>query len=226
MATDDNLPAADAALVLEYADHMAADGYTLRLQRYGHTTEREASRLVKELAETVGLEQTGSGTNGLQEAYELAGGKGSLTLIRSGNGSGPGSGAGSANGKVQTFLVLEGTHEDSSGLLELQALMEPVLAKASDGGRWSVKVQGDMAGTGEAPQREQAAVDWAGRLMEARMNGAYREGGISNLIFASDRLAVKATKDDDTALQVSIRQDTETGGWKLAVGAPMLTGEF
>ncbi len=208
-----------AGTVLDYASGILSDDYRFTLQHYGEIRGQAAVGLVREIASSTAMVKLETRAPELQEAYRLEEASGTLTLIREPN-----------TDRISTLLVLEGTKDSRESVLTLRDRLDAALEKASAGGRWSTKVTGSLnrpAGEAVSGQAAETAVtSAASRLLEARSNGVYRDRGLVNLTFASGLLPEKASGRDDTALQIALRLDTESGSWKAAVGAPMLTGEF
>lgn len=215
---DAGAPAADkdTRQVMAYAEAFMAEGYTFTLQHHGTADERQGTRLVKELSRLTELERKDSAADGLQETYRLGGEAGTLTLVH-----------GAKSGKLQEVLILEGTEANKDTILELQRRLSGLLSKETQNGRWSTKVQGDWEQpAGSALTPEEAVEQTAEDMLGAERSGMYRDSGTVSMTFTSDELTQTASKRDRTALQTSLRHHSETGGWKLTVGAPMLTGEF
>ncbi|MNC64778.1 hypothetical protein D3C75_1150110 [compost metagenome] len=62
-------------------------------------------------------------------------------------------------------------------------------------------------------------------LLAASELESYRDHGIVNTVYRTERTGLKA-EGSKAGFQTALHRNTETGTWNLAVGAPMLTGEF
>lgn len=205
-----------AGRILDFADEALAEDYRISLQFYGETDWRKAEALVQDMDDALGLESLDSAAGELQAAYRLMNGPGTVTFLW--------------NEKAEEWITvvrLEGDRREAGRLLELQEALDALLEQAADNGLWSTKAEGAWrSGSSAEGVPERQVEELAGARLKAQRKAVYREGAMSHMTFTSELLPVKASKKDNTALQTSLHRDSETGNWKLAVGAPLLTGEF
>jgi hypothetical protein len=211
--------AEETARVLAFADQTLAHNYHISLQYYGEMDGQNADALVSRMDGILDLERMQTAAPDLQTAYRLNAGSGTITFVRHGG----------TEGRVQSVVRLEGGRQDTAQLLLLQSELDALLAPVSDNGLWSTKTEGswnavESAEKGVSPEKAVEAL--AEGLLKAKPQDVYREGSMSHMTFTSEMLSVKASKRNATALQTSLLRDSVTGEWKLAIGAPLLTGEF
>jgi hypothetical protein len=202
--------------VLALASSQLKDGYTVSLQWYGQVKQDVAAELKTELGAIIGLEKIGAASAD-QESYRLVTEEleGSLTFVQAGHGQ-----------HVQVVVSLEGTPVQASGMITLQSKLADSLSGWDKEGLWTTKAQGVWSLPGEDASRQGKLSGAVEDTLKGQVSSIYKDRGIVSMTFRSELLPVKASKEDATALQTAYQQDTETGEWKLSIGAPMLTGEF
>lgn len=130
-----------------------------------------------------------------------------------------------ADGLVQAVVMLDGDDTSADALAQAMQGLDGWLRQAAGG--WSVKLAGSWSGAAAAGEAPEGSLElMAGKLLAAEPDGLYREAGISNATYRSALLPFKAEGSGATSLQTALHRDTETGEWRLAIGSPVLTGEF
>lgn len=137
---------------------------------------------------------------------------------------------------VQASLLLEAPAAQADALAEVRSRIDQWLDERDSDGAWSVKAEGiwgidymQSADTGSGEQLEliqEQVVSMAGKVLGAQRADSYREGSLAHDTYRSATLPFETAGAEGIKLQTAVRQDTETGEWKVAVGAPMLSGEF
>lgn len=210
MAGNDTPPVFSPQPVLEFASRSMTEGYTVSVQWYGRLDDGQAAGLLETLRTSFRLEESGSQiilthTDG---AVSLRGAWSRL--------------AGSHEGEA--FLRLEADGSNGTELTEAGSRIDGWLRQSGGQGDWSVKAVGSWSGSGAA-EPEEALAGLAGTLLAAESLGVYKDQGIVNTLYKTELTGLKAV-GSEAAFQTALHRNTETGTWNLAVGAPMLTGEF
>lgn len=202
--------------VLALAASQLKDGYTVSLQWFGQVAQEEMAKLKAELEAIVGLDKV-EAASADQESYSfgLEGQVGSLAFVHAGHGQ-----------HVQVVVRLEGTSGKAAEMISLQSILSDSLSGWDKDGLWTTKAQGAWKLPAEEASHETKLSGAVEDTLKGQVTSIYKDLGIVSMTFRSELLPVKASKEDATALQTAYQQDTETGEWKLSIGAPMLTGEF
>lgn len=210
-AGDGAKPAFSVEPVLEFAALSLAEGYTVSVQWYGHMDEDQTDRLRELLQSGFRLDESAG-----PAVTHISPKEGSLlqgTWSRLSDGH-----------EGESFLRLEAGGAEAGALAAAGSRIDGWLRETGAAGDWSVKAAGVWKGDA-AMQPEEAVKGLARTLLGAEELESYKDRGIVNALYRTSRIGFKA-EGTEAALQTALHRNTETGAWNLAVGAPMLTGEF
>lgn len=197
--------------VIAFASGSMAEDYTISIQWYGHMDEAQSAGLKELLQHGFLLEEAAAGMVSLSSAGEGNSLRGNWSRLS-------GSHAGEA------FLRLEADGTEARALAEAGSRIDGWLREAGAAGDWSVKATGVW--NGGAAQHPENAVDGLARtLLAAEELETYKDQGIVNALYKTELIGLKA-EGTEAGFQTALHRNSETGAWNLAVGAPMLTGEF
>ncbi|MDF2923231.1 MAG: hypothetical protein K0R57_2145 [Paenibacillaceae bacterium] len=205
----------------EFASASMQDGYRSSMQWHGELSGEDYSLLREKLYHFFGDKKAdgsgtagGSGGFGQNDGWEIAG-----TLAAA--PAKPG------NEAVHALILLEAEAGEAFRLTEAAEQIGYWLAGLAATGSWTLKLEGTwLEQDGNSSVLSQVLAGQAKRILQAEENGRFQDNGMLNLTFRSSLLADIVVDAGGTAMQTALRQDTETGEWKLAIGAPLLTGEF
>jgi hypothetical protein len=213
--------AAGVDRLLSFAEAAMKDSFVTSLQWYGSLNAEKATYLADRLHAAygcnTGLQQTAAQW---QDACTFGGGtdagwSGVLTVM-SGQGH-----------EEQASVRLEAVPGYADKLAEVRRQVDGWLSEAQGAGGWSVKLEGtwsEAAAENSTPERELAGLSRS--LLQSEGGEVYRDGSIINATYRSELLPFEANGTDGIALQTALHKDTQSGEWRLAIGSPMLTGEF
>lgn len=187
--------------LFSFADTSLSGSYHVSMQWYGHTVAAQQAYLQDQLPAIL--------------PEQVSGVDGELILVPAETGA-------------HAMIRLEGEAGQTTRMLEIRQHIDALLAAApgSMPGDWSIKLEGAWQAESLAADPAEALPGLAARLLDAKVNGSYRDKGILNLTYQAKQLAKTAPGSNSTSLQTALHLDSLTGEWKLAIGAPMLTGEF
>jgi hypothetical protein len=211
MAGNEALPVFDVGPVLEFASLSMAEGYTVSLQWFGHMDAGQASGLKELLHSNFRVDDTTGSTVRLVAQETGSSLQGTWSRLSGGH-------------EGEAFLRLEADGAEAEALAAAGSRIDGWLREAGAEGDWSVKAAGVWKDT-EALQPERAVSGLAETLLAAQELDTYKDQGIVNTLYKTERTGLKAA-GTQAGLQTALHRNSETGGWNLAVGAPMLTGEF
>lgn len=196
---------------LQFASRSLKEGYQVSAQWYGHADDGQASGLKEKLVTQFTLSESSAA-----DGFLLLADEGSSLRV----------GWNSLDGEHQgeLFIRLEAEGMDQAALAEAGVLVDSWLKQEGMRGDWSVKAAGTWIGADGMPPKE-ALDGLAGTLLAGESLGVYQDGGIVNTLYRTDRIGLKAA-GTEAGMQTALHRNTVTGEWNLAVGAPMLTGEF
>ncbi len=197
--------------VIAFASMSMAGDYTVSIQWYGHMDEAQSAGLKEQLQPGFLLVESAAGVVSLSSAGEGSRLRGSWSRL-----------SGSHAGEV--FLRLEADETDARALAEAGSRVDGWLRAAGAAGDWSVKAAGVWNGHA-ALQPEDGVSGLARTLLAAEKLETYKDQGIVNTLYKTELIGFKA-EGTEAGFQTALHRNSETGGWNLAVGAPMLTGEF
>lgn len=197
--------------VLEFASRSMAESYTVSIQWYGHMNEAQSSGLKELLRTGFLLDESAGSTVSFSSAEEKSSLRGTWSTLSAGRGG-------------DSFLRLEADGTAAGALAEAGSRIDGWLRKTGAAGNWSVKAVGVWKGDA-AMQPEEAVTALARTMFATEVLETYKDQGIVNALYRTDYISLKA-EGTEAAFQTALHRNTETGEWNLAVGAPMLTGEF
>lgn len=213
--------------MLDFAREGLEESYQVSAQWTGSIDREQANRLMEQLEAVYALGILHQDNNHLSGEFAGAAGgsfAGSISLMEEGSG------------RVQAFLQLEAEAADEAQLSAARDLLDSWLGAHEEPGSWSVKLTGQwrdsLDSEAEGLQKHMAdAVQLQVELLAERVLGAgqagiYQEGNMVNATYYSETLPFLLPGGHTTRLQTALHQDTETGQWRISVGAPMLSGEF
>lgn len=213
--------------LVEFARASLQDSYHISIRWNGELERGTAEELATRLENDFDSRITASASEhgGIYRELADKGGKGvqgSLSLLE--------------GEPVQISLLLEAPAAQADSLAEVRSRIDEWLDERGSDGAWSVKMEGtwgiganQSADTDSGEQLEiiqHQVVSMAGKVLGAERADSYHEGSLAHDTYRSARLPFEAAGAEGIKLQTAVRQDTETGEWKVAVGAPMLSGEF
>ena len=197
--------------VITFASRSMAEDYTISIQWYGHMDEAQSAGLEKLLQPGFLLEESAAGVVSLSSGGEGSRLRGSWSRLS-------GCHAGEA------FLRLEADGTEARALAEAGSRIDGWLRAAGAAGDWSVKAAGVW--NGDAILHPEDEVSGLARtLLAAEKLETYKDQGIVNALYKTELIGFKA-EGTEAGFQTALHRNSETGAWNLAVGAPMLTGEF
>jgi hypothetical protein len=197
--------------VIAFASRSMAEDYTISIQWYGHMDEAQSAGLKEQLQPGFLLVESAAGVVSLSSAGEGSRLRGSWSRL-----------SGSHTGEV--FLRLEADGTDARALAEAGSRVDGWLREAGAAGDWSVKAAGVWSGDAALHPEEEVS-GLARTLLAAEKLETYKDQGIVNTLYKTELIGFKA-EGTEAGFQTALHRNSETGGWNLAVGAPMLTGEF
>lgn len=210
MAGNGGSPAFSIEPVTAFASQSLAEGYTVSIQWYGQLNDVQSDGLAELLRPGFRLEEAAAGVVSLSPEGEASSLRGSWSRLSGGH-------------QGEAFLRLEAAGADAAALAEAGSRLDGWLRETGAAGDWSVKAAG--AWKGGAADPEAAVSGLARTLLAAEELAAYKDQGIINTLYRTERTGLQAA-GTEAGFQTALHRNTETGAWNLAVGAPMLTGEF
>lgn len=140
--------------------------------------------------------------------------------------------AGSSDGASSFMIVkLEAQGPIEQGaLLDWQRDVERRLASLGVRGAWNAMLQGPLAASaapGDGVKSPEAALAAAARPFRAQPREAYEDAGTYSVSYETTTLAqTLRSGSHDISLQAALHRDSENGGWRLTLGAPLITTEY
>jgi hypothetical protein len=219
---------ADAGLLMDEAESAMAGDWRLTARHAGdfrpYRDDRELRTQGAETAGKLGLEPSG----GMDRA-------GGVPVFRA-DGVIPGTGrvtltmAGTKDGRPD-YLVVKLEAEGAAARKAAVEWMEQtgkILDELGSKADWNVMAQGALnpAFAGENPPPE-AVMGKLALDLGAKPAEQYTDAGTSSVSFTSDRFAVYVRSGRNRiAFQAALHRVTESGEWRLTLGAPLITSEY
>lgn len=116
----------------------------------------------------------------------------------------------------------------ASNIEAVRSHIQNILDDGGAVGDWSVKLNGTWTGAGTDETKTASAMQrQVADMLQVAANSIYLDKGIINITYGSQYGGgINGQHTAAAVLQTALHRDTETGSWKLSIGAPMLTGEF
>lgn len=219
--------AADTAALLERAaaSFAAPPAVTLRFCSVDLGAAAAARAAGEAAAQRLGLRAAPAAASG-DAAYRAEGtaaGGARVTLLLAGSSDG-----------ASSFMIVK---LEAQGPIEREALLdwqrdaERRLASLGVRGAWNAMLQGPLAskaapggGTAVSPE---AALAAAAQPFRAQAREAYEDSGTYSVSYETKSLAQTIRSGrHDIGLQAALHRDSQSGAWRLTLGAPLITTEY
>lgn len=210
---------AGVARLVEFAEEGLKANFRVSVQWNGKIEAGKAALLLEQLQADHGLKQIeAAGGHQQWDWADMAGWTGSVVVL---------DGAGDSH-QVQMFIGLESDSSSIESMMGMRDGLDSMLEQWAAAGLWSVKLTGnwDAAPLADGEKLQESLLLLAENMLQAQKNGEYRDSGMVNATYSSKLLPFEADGGAGTTLQTALRQDTETKEWRVAIGSPVLTGEF